>query len=232
MDRDYHARLRDLTATARDEAAEARDRWAEERTAALMKEEGASAEAIRVFERSTGVARALATADRARAAADRELAARDREQAALDRRHARIDLRQARFDDLTGAYSRDWGQIALRNEIERARRSGEPLVLAFLAIRDDAPLPEVMSAVASRLRPYDPIVRMSEREFVCGLSGASLEPAERRMNEIQATLSDSDVGRAISVGLAELGPDEAFEQIAERGAAELARAASREQQPS
>ena len=63
------------------------------------------------------------------AAADRGRAATDR--ANVAREHARLEaeLKVAHLDDLTGAYRREIGQLALSHEIDRARRSDGRFVL-------------------------------------------------------------------------------------------------------
>ena len=77
---------------------------------------------------------ARAAADRARAAADRERAAKDRAEASRERARLEAELRSAHLDELTGAYRREMGQLALSHEIDRARRSDGRFVVAFVDV--------------------------------------------------------------------------------------------------
>jgi diguanylate cyclase (GGDEF)-like protein len=223
--RDLAAGRRDLAARVRDETAEGRDRAAQ----LLDSETGdltGSSKAARV--------RVWAAADRARAAKDREQAALDREQAALDREQNQADLETAQLDGLTGAYQRPLGEIALDNEIARARRSDGRLVLAFVDVDSlkernddqghaagDALLRSVVAAIRSKVRSYDPIVRFGGDEFVCGLSDTDLDGARRRFDEIRGALREVDVTASISVGLAALSPSDSLADLTARGDAAL-----------
>ena len=215
--RDETARLRDVAAKARDRAADARERL--------------------VGEPELGPAatdRAQAAADRARAAADRERAAADREQAAVDRDHARAALLHAHVDELTGSYRRGVGTLALQHEIDRARRSGHGLVLAFVDVdglkeindRDghaagDTLLVDVVETIRAKLRSYDPVVRYGGDEFLCALADVDLDSARARFAEIQAALGELRGGYSISVGLAELRSEDSLEDLTARGDAAL-----------
>jgi diguanylate cyclase (GGDEF)-like protein len=226
--RDARARKRDLAARARDDSAKARDDAAALLDSELGDRPGSS-RAARV--------RVWAAADRASAAADREQAALDREQAARDRAHAQADLERAQLDGLTGAYRRSLGELALTNEIARARRSGGRLVLAFVDVDSlkerndhrghaagDALLRSVVAAIRSNLRSYDLIVRFGGDEFVCGLSNTDLDGAIRRFDEIRDALRRADDAGSISVGLAALGPSDTLQDLTARGDAALYRA--------
>jgi diguanylate cyclase (GGDEF)-like protein len=229
--RDLSARARDRAAAIRDEAARARDE-----TAALLDQElGGPADSAR----AAGMRRE-ATADRMHAAADREQAAIDRDHAARELEGLRAELERAQLDDLTGAYRRPLGELELTNEIARARRSDGRLVLAFVDVDSlkarndreghaagDALLRSVVAAIRANLRSYDPIVRFGGDEFVCALSSTDLHGARRRFDEIRATLREADDAASISVGLAELGPDEGLRELTARGDAALYRAKRR-----
>jgi len=224
--RDETARLRDLSAAARDWAAELSD-LADTR---IERERGlpdSNAEAM--WEWALGV-RAAAAAGRARAAADREQAAADRVAAAQDREQAKEELRHAQLDALTGAYGRELGSVALEHEINRARHSNEPLVLACLDVdglklvndgyghaAGDALLRAVVDAIQSYLRSYDPIVRVGGDEFICALADCTLEEARRRFQAIRVTLEQTQPDASISVGFAQLGPQDTLEQLTARG---------------
>jgi diguanylate cyclase (GGDEF)-like protein len=176
---------------------------------------------------------ARAATDRARAASDRARAAIDRENAARERARLEAELRSAHLDELTGAYRREMGKLALTHEIERARRSDGTFVLAFVDVdglkivndRDghaagDQVLRVVVSAIRSRLRPFDPIVRYGGDEFVCGLGGTDIGEAERRFDSIAASIeAEAHVG--ISVGLVTLAVGDTADQMTERADAAM-----------
>jgi diguanylate cyclase (GGDEF)-like protein len=221
--RDEIAALRDLAAAVRDKAAAARDRAEEVAEQRLLDEgEGVHAE--------SAARRARAAADRERAAGDREAAARDRELAASDREAARVALDHAELDDLTGVFRRSIGAVALQHEIDRARRSDRPLVLAFVDVdglkrinsaqghaAGDAVLRAVTAALRGRLRSYDPIVRYGGDEFVCALSDTDMDQAKERFGEISRELAETRAGSSISVGLAAMRRDESLEGLMARG---------------
>ncbi|MDP9243800.1 MAG: GGDEF domain-containing protein [Chloroflexota bacterium] len=177
--------------------------------------------------------RARAEADRVRAAADRERAAQDRAEAALERRRLEAELDHAHLDDLTGAFRREMGRLALRHEIDHARRGDGRFVIAFVDVdgtkrvndRDghaagDQVLQTLVAAMRSNLRSFDPVVRYGGDEFVCGLGGADIDEVERRFSLIRQTLQN-DVGVGISVGLAALGADETLDELTARADAAL-----------
>jgi diguanylate cyclase (GGDEF)-like protein len=215
--RDETARLRDVAAQARDRAADARDRLVGESEAGPAAHD-----------------RAQAATDRARAAADRNRAAADRTQAAVDRDHARAALLHAHLDELTGSYRRGVGTLALQHEIDRARRSGGGLVLAFVDVdglkevndreghaAGDQLLIDVVETIRAQLRSYDPVVRYGGDEFLCALADVDLDSARARFAGIQLALSEMREGCSISVGLAELHSDDTLEDLTARGDAAL-----------
>lgn len=220
-DRDATASNRDRIAAARDEAGRIRDaraadlaRSVDSSDAPLMKQ---------LAELS-----ARAAADRARAAADRARAGIDRANAARERARLEAELRSAHLDDLTGAYRREMGRLALSHEIDRARRSDGRFVLAFVDIdrfkdvndRDghaagDRVLQSVVQAIRTKLRSFDPIVRYGGDEFCCGLIGTDLAEAEHRFEAIGVAI-EAEVGVSISVGLAALVAGETVDELTER----------------
>jgi GGDEF domain-containing protein len=218
--RDEVAQLRDLAARAGDDAAESRERWADAKLDALDPQAQSREELVEGFRRSTAATRTLTVADRARSAADRQLAARDRAQAALDRRGARIDLRRFLRDEFEGVYAGPAGQLVLQREIDRARRSGEPLALAFVdvGVEQDERARRAIHGVAAHLRSYDAVVRMDGGEFACAFTNTSLETARRRMSEIQAALERDGRDGPISVGFAVVDSDEGLEELTDRRA--------------
>jgi diguanylate cyclase (GGDEF)-like protein len=125
------------------------------------------------------------------------------------------------------------GRLAISHEIDRARRSDGRFVLAFVDVDDlktindrdghaagDRVLKTVVSAIRTRLRSFDPIMRYGGDEFVCGLSGTDLSEAERRFESIGIAIeADAHVG--ISVGLAALATGDTPERLAERADAAM-----------
>lgn len=225
-DRDLTAKARDRTADQRDEAGHARD----VRAASLPP---ASSEPQAALMKQLEEIRAQAGADRARAAADRARAAADRANAARERDRLETELRSAHLDELTGAYRREMGRMALSHEIDRARRSDGQFVVAFVDVdrlkfvndreghaAGDRVLQTVVREIRSRLRSFDPIIRYGGDEFVCGIGGTDLEEAKRRFNLIgDAIEADARVG--ISVGLAALAVGDTADQLTERADAAM-----------
>ncbi len=235
IQRDVAARRRDVSAIARDNAGEASARAAERKEASL-ENGGPTDPEVTALKESAATLRATTASDRKHAAGDRASGADDRAKAADDRRQARVDLRAAYLDDLTGVYTRGLGLLTLQHEIDRAHRSGEPFVLAFIDVdglkkindhkghaAGDALLQAVAAELRSKLRSYDPIVRMGGDEFVCAFSNTGLEAAAGRVREIKASLEEKQVDSSISVGFAELCPGENLEDLTARGDAELYR---------
>jgi len=236
FERDEQAKQRDEVAKTRDRIAEERDLAAEEHDRELG---GLSEDLGRADPRTARALQALAemrdkaVAHRAQAATDRRRAARDREAAATDRRLLLAELERVQMDDLTGAYRRGMGEIALVNEIERSRRSSDALALAYIdcdGLKEtndreghaagDALLCDLVALLRSKLRPYDPIVRWGGDEFLCAISGADLEDVRGRFEEIRAALAEEG-RRQVSVGLEALNERDTLETVIERADAAL-----------
>jgi diguanylate cyclase (GGDEF)-like protein len=225
-ERDATARQRDRIADAREDAGRTRDA-----RAADLAQAGDTSDASLLQQLEELAARAAA--DRARAAADRARAGIDRANAARERARLEAELRSAHLDDLTGAYRRDMGRLALSHEIDRARRSDGRFVVAFVdvdGLKDvndreghaagDHVLETVVEAIRLRLRSFDPIIRYGGDEFVCGLIGTDLQEAERRFDAIgEAIEEQAHVG--ISVGLAVLEAGDTADQLTERADAAM-----------
>ena len=217
---------RDAEAAARDEAAQLRDARAQEFDRSISGSDAPLAEKLEQF-------RSRAAAARARAARDRDRAAQDRANAAQERARLEAELHNAHLDDLTGAYRRESGSLALTHEIDRARRGDGRFVLAFADVdglkrandRDghaagDRVLQTLVQIMRSNLRSYDPVVRYGGDEFVCGLGGVDLDEVQRRFDAIDRSVQH-DVGTGISVGLAALRADETLDQLLARADAAL-----------
>jgi diguanylate cyclase (GGDEF)-like protein len=224
-ERDEAARQRDQIARDRDTEADSRD-FESVRLEQKIARRGSSLHAAVALARD---ARTRAAEDRARAAEDRAEAAHDRADSADERARLLQDLRGAHLDELTGALRRGAGEMALKAEIERAGRSETGLVLAFVdvdSLRDvnnhdghvagDELLRDVVSTIRSRIRSYEPVVRFGGDEFVCVMSGVTRAQAADRFAEICDSVAKRPGGGAISVGLAELRPDDDLPKLVER----------------
>ena len=187
----------------------------------------------------------------------REQTALDREQAALDRNQARLDRAQAALDrggserqdylidDLTGVLRRGPGIRELQHEIDRARRQGDSLVVAFIdvdglkALNDrrghaagDQLLRELAEALRQGLRSYDLVLRYGGDEFVCALSNAEGDHAERRLREVADVLGALPSHGSIAWGLAELQADDTLDDLVGRADSALYRSRRRRDGPS
>jgi diguanylate cyclase (GGDEF)-like protein len=225
-DRDETARHRDRIAAARDDAGRARDARIGTLTNAL--DWPAASMTKQLFRLSLEAAD-----DRAKAAEDRERAAADRANAFREKTGLEKALRSAHLDELTGAYRREMGRMALNQEIDRARRADRRLVVAFVDVdglkevndrnghaAGDRVLQTVVSTIRARLRSFDPIIRYGGDEFVCGLGGTTLAEARRRFNSIGVAI-EADAGVGISVGLVALAASDTADRLTERADAAM-----------
>jgi diguanylate cyclase (GGDEF)-like protein len=236
LERDAQAKKRDEVAGERDRVAEERDLVSEEQDREIKR---AGEELDTRDPRASRALEALAemrdrsAANRMRAAADRSRAAKDRDIAAEDRKHLLEELERAHLDALTGTYRRGMGEVALINEIERARRSKGALSLAHIdcdALKEESDrddygagdelLREFVALLRSMLRPYDPVVRWGADEFVCTISGVTLDDARRRFEGIRTHLAEA-TGDGVTVGLAALEERDSLETLLERADAAL-----------
>jgi diguanylate cyclase (GGDEF)-like protein len=235
-------------AVARDQGAHARDQTAELRDRALATQDAATVSRdsemmLRAAHDRTSAAadRVAAAESRTRAAVDREQAARDRDGAAREvlQAHAERDalltqLASAETDGLTGTRSRATGLEDLDHEIARARRTLAPLVIAYVdvvglkAVNDahghgvgDALLQHAVNAIRAHLRSYDLIVRIGGDEFMCVMSGATIEYAHQRFAAIQAALAADSDRCEIKVGFAALAAEDSAAELIDRADAEL-----------
>lgn len=223
--RDEMARHRDEVAAARDREAEELDMAAEE-LAGQLGQDSPAAKVAAVARVSAAAARARAAEDRRRAARDREEAARDRQEAASDRELLMAEIEHSQMDESTGAYGRRIGEMLLRHELERAQSMGRPLALCVVTFgkttqagRDDSALPrDLFLALWGRLRPFDPIVRWSEKEFVCALAEVDPEEARRWLSDACAEIAERHPKDVTGIGVASSfgGDDDTLDGLVEQ----------------
>lgn len=245
-DRAHGAADREAASAARHEVdAEAEQRAASRRQAAADRERtscdqhqtGSDRDHSRADAEQRALDRGQAADDRKLGVADREQAIADRAAASLDRELAKAELRNAQIDHLIGAYGRELGIVALEREIDRARRGDSQLALAYVDVdglkqindrnghaAGDAVLRDVVAAIQSNLRSYDPVVRVGGDEFVCMLTDSSPADARRRFGQIQTTIVRTQAAASVSVGFAKLRPDDTLAKLVERGDRALRRA--------
>jgi diguanylate cyclase (GGDEF)-like protein len=167
--------------------------------------------------------------ERERAARDRAEASKLRAEAARDLAEAVRERKLAGIDQLTGVSLRGIGLTQVEQEIERSRRTGKPLVLAFVDVNNlkalndseghiagDVLLRRVAEMMRTKLRPYDAIVRFGGDEFICAFPNIGLAAARLRFADIIGTLEANGVHDPISFGLAELKPDDDLEALIAR----------------
>jgi diguanylate cyclase (GGDEF)-like protein len=249
--RDDHADQRDEAADRRDQSGEWRDRAAAQRDQVAQQSEewiraGIATDAdvhdrAALARRDAASDRSRASQDRGQGASERKHAELDRETALDDREASAMERKNAVVDDLTGVYTRAAGFLELEREIARARRTKQPLVLAFVdvdrlkAINDsrghpagDRLLLEVGNALRAQLRSHDLIFRYGGDEFVCVIAGLDRADAARRLALVNAELAAAREHGSITVGVAELEPDDSPDDLVARADAALYR--HREQQ--
>ena len=227
--RDEGAAARLRTAEDRDQAAALHDRRAERRDALarlddLRDDADASREDILL----------RAASDRSRAAADRVEAAGERAEALLDRSESADSLKLAMTDALTGVWTRRFGLESVSRELERAHRTGAPLVLAFIDVDGlkqvndsqghldgDTLLQLVGETVRANVRPYDVIVRYGGDEFVCAMPNLRASEARVRFEKIAAALTAVNAEHSVTYGLAEAEPTDSLQELIARADAEL-----------
>jgi diguanylate cyclase (GGDEF)-like protein len=241
--RDEAGDARAGTASHRDRAAARRDRGADSRDAAAWDRDqetdaGSSWQDILLRAQHdrerAAVDRERAADDRAQAAADRHVAALEREEALRIRREASRLLEQATTDQLTGARTRFLGLDEALRELERGRRTGEQVVLAFVDVdglkqlndsaghlAGDAFLALVGETIRASMRPYDVLVRYGGDEFVCAMSNIDASETRARFSKISEALSAVDPKFSIGVGIAQAKPAESLQAVIARADADL-----------
>lgn len=251
--RDAVAAARDLAASSRDRAAAARDQamaQLDTTTLASMGLGDFSADrlmrAVRQRQRAAEYRvlaaehRAMAADDRVAAAVDRQCAAEERLRAMADREVLAAEVALSETDPLTGARTRAAGLIELDRELDRCRRAGSGLVVAYSdvvglkqlndtlghAVGDEL-LRQVTVLFKDNLRPYDLIVRMGGDEFCCAIPGMAEADVRLRFEAVSRALADRGDARGIRTGFATLNDGESAAELIARADAGLIRASRR-----
>jgi diguanylate cyclase (GGDEF)-like protein len=236
--RDESASYRDEAARERDQLAARRDREADTEDATALELDdidgplGRRTLAVRRIHDAAG--RVQASLSRERAKSDRALAAIDRELGERDREASRRDREHAGTDELTGARRRGVGLEDLQREIDRAHRTGENLVAAYVdvdglkAVNDehghhagDQLLQDVVEALRHDMRSYDLLVRLGGDEFLCVMPGLTTEQARHRFEHLETGLPSGPTLRSLSFGLSELRDGEGPSGLIDRADQDL-----------
>jgi diguanylate cyclase (GGDEF)-like protein len=243
-ERDDEGRRRDLGARLRDRAAAERDRRAMQRdTRAMGRSDPPDCVADRIAATQERTAAALdrirGADDRREAALDRHVSALDRWQSSVDRlrgaedrRSARIEHARLSVDELTGLLRRGNGLGRLQSEIERGRRTGAMITVAFVDVDDlkrvndttghdggDALLRDVAKALRDCMRSYDVVMRFGGDEFVCGMVDVRAAVAAERFQKVARLLDARHA--SVSVGVAELADGETAHDLVVRADRQL-----------
>jgi diguanylate cyclase (GGDEF)-like protein len=224
MGGDGTAENRDQRADARDQVSEGGDERAAARDERAQAREGVDGDVIR----GAAADRAGALRDRRRAASDRTHAADDREAAAADRVRSAREQAASSVDELTRAHRREAGLVELRREVARAKRTNQPLALAFVDVDDlkgtndslghaagDQLLRETAASIRTHLRSYDLVIRFGGDEFLCALLDMNAAEAAKRFSLVSANLA-ATCQASVTVGLTELEADDALEDLIAR----------------
>jgi diguanylate cyclase (GGDEF)-like protein len=260
--RDVNADERDRAADERDSTAELAEMLSERGPdqdevtgSSLARREAASDRRQATEDRRAGATlRRHAERDRDAALADRGEGAGERVKAGLDRAMAQADRgasaqerRSASIDGLTGVFQRGAGLAELHRDIARARAGDHRLSVAFVDVdrlkvvndsfghaAGDRMLVEVARVLKSQIRSYDLIMRYGGDEFVCALPGLSGDDARERLARVNKALAAAPGQGSVTVGVAELRPDDLTEDLVARADAELylARLKQRRDRPS
>lgn len=121
-------------------------------------------------------------------------------QAALDEANQRLEEVSIR-DALTGLYNRRHAEVTLTREVERTRRSGQPLTVVlfdvdhFKEVNDthghpagDAVLKTLASALLEALREVDVVARFGGEEFLVMMPETDSEAATQAIRRLRRTV--------------------------------------------
>jgi diguanylate cyclase (GGDEF)-like protein len=238
--RDELAAARDIASAARDQLSASLDDEIERLERKRSPQQNGQSDGGRANLRAA-LERRMGSQSRGRAALQRQAAADDRASAARDRQHAALDriayaheLAAAATDEMTGALRRGVGLVALQREMDRTRRSGEQLIVAFVDLdglkvvndRDghsagDALLRRVVSLVTEEFRSYDLLLRFGGDEFVCSFSGDGLDEIGKRFARVSVKLGQAAPGASISVGVSQRRAEDTIETLLDRADAQM-----------
>lgn len=152
-----------------------------------------------------------------------------------ERAHATSMAVMARRDPLTGLWNRRGAEDRLEEEVDRARRYGSPLAVAWLdldhfkRINDtyghdvgDRVLRAVGDVVGREVRKHDTAARWGGEEFLVVLPGQSDASARDAADRLRRAIAALDVGLpggenvTTSLGVARLGPSESAAELVRR----------------
>nr|WP_315250557.1 GGDEF domain-containing protein [uncultured Duganella sp.] len=139
-------------------------------------------------------------------------------------------------DAVTGAANRRAGEDTLDHEIRRARRYGLPLAVLSLDVGSfrssndlygspvgEGALRKIAETVTGRLRTSDTLARMRGEEFLIVATHTTSNDAVRLAEKLRGALSEADLPGAmhggtlsVSLGVAEVGPEEAGAAVLDR----------------
>lgn len=233
LEREKAALERDAVANARDTAAAARDALLNARLSVAPAAAQHAAAEPAAAQQAVPAAAAASTASSTASGAwssDEGAEVRDTE---LEMAQLEARLQRAHLDALTGAYRREMGRLALKNEIDRARRTDGRFVIAFVDVDDmkgvndreghaagDRILRTLVATMRANLRSYDPIVRFGGDEFILGITSIDRSEAEHRLAVIDQSLRHA-TGVGITSGIAALEGNESLEELTARADASL-----------
>ncbi len=129
------------------------------------------------------------------------------------------------LDAATGAFWRDPGMKELDREVARAQRSATSLVLAFVRLGLDESVErssantlmvEVASALRSRLRPYDLVVRFGDDELVCAVAATPLAEIDQRLTDVADEIQQLSGHPTLHVGSAQMETGETLQSLVAR----------------
>lgn len=155
----------------------------------------------------------------------------DREIAGLGRHRAGPGRAGEQPDGRPGSAPREQPLVALRLEVDRARRTGNTLVVGCVVINylthPNGPpghldVPGIVeSKVRSSLRSYDVVVRRNDHELIYSLECADVDLAARRFETIRASI-EPITGAWLTAGFSLLREDDTLAEVIARAAADAA----------